>query len=450
MLKKSWLVVLVLSFPYFLFGDTIKNEDITVKQHAYGSIELGQIARGHYKQGVGDFNRVISKIWQQRAFANIGLNAFYKDMLALEFVGEGMVAFSTPQLGPDPITLQPRHSFYIKSSNAKINIGDPSFLSGLIQVGYFPFKYNREVKNLGEYLFRSMPYPVIIYADFDYPMANLLGARINFNGFNKLFSNDFLIHSELITIPVQNWSISDIAEVNLFNNAFNLGAGVSLYHWLNVYQGEYMERTLEKYYYPENLPDNISKTYSDTMLDNHKAIKLMFKTMIDPKVIIEKALRGGSTLPYFNRNDLKLYAEIDIIGLKNYPIYYEKIEDRIFYTLGFNLPGFFVMDLINIEVEYCTNQSAFSDEFFTVDRPSWEPVFIGFDENGDTLRRSPIRWSVYLKKSLFNEHLSFILQLARDHKKINFYYFKKEAMSFRETLPHEKDWWWVFKTEFKF
>jgi hypothetical protein len=74
-----------------------------------------------------------------------------------------------------------------------------------------------------------------------------------------------------------------------------------------------------------------------------------------------------------------------------------------------------------------------------------------FTTAGDyTVKRSPWRWSVYLKKSFLDEHVSFIAQVARDHKKINFYYFELAYMSFMESLQAKKDWWWSLKTEFKF
>ncbi len=426
------------------FADT---SDVVITPKGYGAFEFGQIGHGHYRQGASDFNRPISHVWQQRALANVGFNVRYQDLLELDIVGEGMMAFSTPQLGKEPTTLQPRHSFYIKSSNAKVMLGDPSFLFFEIQAGYFIYKYNSDVRNLGEYLFRSNPYPLVIYADFDYAKTNLLGLRLNFQGFNKLFSNDLLLHSEVVSLPVQNWSISDVAEVNLFKIA-SFSIGGSLYHFLNVYQGQYMLNSFDRYYYAENLSDDITRTYSDTVLD-HSAIKAMARVALDPKQIISLIFRGGEQLPFFNRNDLRLYGEIDLLGFKDYPLYYEDIADRIIYSFGFNIPGLFILDLLNLEFEYCSNQSAYSDEnFFGETRPSWIPA--SNITIGDTLQRAPWRWSAYVKKSFFNDHLSLIAQVARDHKKINFYYFLKSSMSFRETLPAKDDWWWTFKTEFKF
>ena len=60
-----------------------------------------------------------------------------------------------------------------------------------LAVGYFPYKYNPEARNLGEYLFRSGTYPVYLTNDYDFPLARVAGLRYGLN-----FSNDLLgIHS---------------------------------------------------------------------------------------------------------------------------------------------------------------------------------------------------------------------------------------------------------------
>ncbi|MBN1578088.1 MAG: hypothetical protein JW913_16120 [Chitinispirillaceae bacterium] len=446
----SFSIALTGALLFARAADVADERNIVVSPKGYGAVEIGQIGHGHYKQGDAIYNQSISHIWQQRALANIGFDVKYREILTIEIIGEGMMAFSTPQLGLEPTTLQPRHFFYIKSSNAKISLGKPSFLSGEIQVGYFPYKYNSDVRNLGEYLFRSNPYPLVVYADFDYPQANLLGLRLNFQGFDKLFSDDLLLHSELITLPSQNWSISDIAEVNLFKVG-TIGLGASLHHFLNVYQGKYMPTTFEEYYYPENLSEDEQKAYSDTVLNNHKAIKLMGRASLDLKQLISVVFMGGNPLPLFNRNDLRIYGEIDMLGLDTFPVYYTDRANQMIYSFGVNLPGLFVLDFLNVEFEYCKNRTEFSDErFFGDQRPMWEPPRKFIDEQGDTVSRAPWRWSVYCKKSFFKDHLSLVAQFARDHKKINFYYFQRKWMSFRETLPTKEDWWWTFKTEFKF
>ena len=152
----------------------------------------------------------------------------------------------------------------------------------------------------------------------------------------------------------------------------------------------------------------------------------------------------------FGKNDLVLYSEADIIGVRNYPQYYTNVNDRIFYSLGFNVPGFKIIDVINAEIEYCRDTTAFSDEGLSGSvTPRISPSYLN-TSSSTQVKRDPLRLSAYIKKSFFNGRLSFIGQCARDHKKLNFYYYLRSHMSFMETLPATSDWWWTFKTEFTF
>ena len=125
------------------------------------------------------------------------------------------------------------------------------------------------------------------------------------------------------------------------------------------------------------------------------------------------------------------------------------MKDRTFYSAGFNVPGFKIIDVINAEIEYCRDTSAFSNEGFFSKAPSIAPISLTASSTIH-VKRNPLRWSVYLKKSILDGHVSFIAQCARDHEKINFYYFQRANMSFIETLPATTNLWWAFKTEFKF
>jgi hypothetical protein len=426
------------------------DEDMVITPKGYGAFEIGQIGHGYYFVVGALGNDEINHIWQQRAFSNLGLTAKYKDILEIDLVGEGMMAFSTPQIGTLPTTMQARQFYYIKSANALISLGNTGSYTGKIQVGYFPYKYNKDVRNLGEYLLRSLPYPIIIYSDFDYPQVNLLGFRFNFQMLNRFFSNDLILHSETVTIPVQNWSITDIFEVN-FRDIISVGGGISLYHWLSAYQGDNIQGSADAIYYFQNLPDD-ERQRIDTSI-SFKSEKLMARLSINTQTVAKLLFDLSTNI--FSENDGLIYGEFDLLGVRNYPIYYENMKDRIIWTFGFNLPTFKILDLFNFEFEYCANGSSFSDANLFADKPSLKPEPMGTITDPNTgnkvqLVRNKWRRSLYLKKSLFNDHFSIIVQIARDHKKINFNYFEKKYMSFQETLPTNKDWWWAFKTEYKF
>jgi hypothetical protein len=423
-------------------SSTNGSSDITFRPIGYGSLEVGQIAAGYFRYA-GAPIQPISHAWQQRAISWLGFNALVEKRLEINLAAGGFIVYSTPQLGSDPQTMQTRNIFFLKSAYAACPFGDPENISFKAQIGYFPYKYNPNVRNLGEYLFRSNAYPLLIYSDFDYPQADILGARINFqykmpDGFLSL-QNDLLLHSELYSVPVQDWSLSDVFSLKLFD-ALTVGGGISFANLFSVYQGQYgfdwMDINFSKPYVFRSIDQKDSASY------DWKSTKAMAQLSFDPKRFIP--------LDIFGKNDLILYSELDFIGLKNYP-QYENLANRMFITAGFNLPGFKVIDLINIEIEYCGDTSAFSDErlYNPGNTPDLAPIPIN---SASTLqvKRNPLRLSAYVKKSFFSGRLSFIAQCARDHKKINFYYYLRKNMSFMETLPATNNWWWAFKTEFTF
>jgi hypothetical protein len=286
-------------------------EDIVFKPIGYGSLEIGQIASGYFRYKAPPRQLTpISHVWQQRAFGIFGCSALIENRLEINISGLGLIAYSTPQVGTDPQTMQTRNMFAVKTAYAACPFGDPENMSFKAQIGYFPFKYNPNVRNLGEYLFRSNAYPLLTYSDFDYPMADILGARVNFqfktpDHFLHL-QNDLLIHSEVYSLPVQTWSLSDVASVKLFN-ALTVGAGVSFVNLFSVYQGQYGTEWTDKYYSnPLTLRNGL-----DSAQFEWKSTKVMAQLSFDPKRFIP--------IDIFGKNDLVLYSEADIIGLKDYP-----------------------------------------------------------------------------------------------------------------------------------
>ncbi len=55
---------------------------------------------------------------------------------------------------------------------------------------------------------------------------------------DSMITDDVLLHSEVLGIPVQDWSIGDIFNVHLFK-MLDIGGGVDLTHLLSVYPGPY-------------------------------------------------------------------------------------------------------------------------------------------------------------------------------------------------------------------
>jgi hypothetical protein len=425
------------------FEHKICKGDIEYTPVGYGGLEVGQIASGYFRYP-GQSNIAVSHVWQQRAYSSFGYEALIKKSLEINIIGGGLLAYSTPQIGGNPQTQQSRYFFYLKDASASYHIYDSDVFSLKAQVGYFPFKYNPDVRNLGEYLFRTNAYPLLVYSDFDNPQADILGLRVNCQlnpSENCTIKNDLFLHSELYSVPVQDWSLSDVVSATVFKS-LTIGGGVSFCNLLSVYQGTYLSDWLE-YNYKNGF--YITDSEGDSVKYDWQSTKVMGRLSFDPKIFIPTGI--------FGKNDLILYGEADIIGTKNYPRYFTNMNDRIFYSLGFNIPGFKLFDVINGEIEYCSDTSAFSDEgLYTassnLSMTSIKPQDLA--SGTSKIKRNPYRWSAYIKKSILDGHVSFIAQCARDHKKINFYYYLRNRMSLMESLPTKNDWWWSFKTEFNF
>jgi hypothetical protein len=112
--------------------------------------------------------------------------------------------------------------------------------------------------------------------------------------------------------------------------------------------------------------------------------------------------------------------------------------------LGFNVPAFKILDLLNVEVEYYS--SPFSTSYQNQSLPQLTssgifciPVPAGvLPPVPDYLR---YKWSVYVKKSL-TSRVSCVLQVAHDHYRL---YYADGAPVISESLSDQGDWRWVFK-----
>ena len=443
-------------------------DDIVFTPIGDAYVQIGQIANGWY-QAQGSPYYPIYNMWQQQAYAHVGYDALIDKRLDINISVGGSIEYSNPQIIYYPVTTQTNQVFLINSAFASYPFMQDSRLFSLtLQGGYFPYKYNPDVRNLGEYLFRANAYPLLVYSSFDYPQVRLLGARVGMQALDSTITNDVLLHSEVLGVPVQDWSLADIFNLHLFK-MLDIGGGIDLTHLLSVYPGPYssaFNNVLYDYYYNttsasattqnfivKNVTTNANGT-KDTVADtlDWRSVKLMGRFSFDPK----NALKNLFDCDIFGKDDFKLYGEADIIGVKDYTgeLNNTQIPEfanrnmRTIYSMGINIPSFRILDVANVELEYnADTTSAFSD--YNLVNPESGPQLAPLPLPGSILR-SPWRWSCYVKKSVCNGHVSFIAQAARDHTKIYSNLWNLSYLSLGEALPSSQNWWWAFKTEVKF
>lgn len=313
-----------------------------------------------------------------------------------------------------------------------------------ITIGSFPYKYHRDVQNLGLYLFRGPVYPGALMGGFqdfavDSTKSTQLGAKFHHAIGN--FSHDIILNSERELPPTFDWSLGYVAKYKAFD-ALEFGAGVNFYRLIAYDKklqtpGKLTEAELgfEKARYIE-----VDSATGDTIFFTHKGIKTMAMFSLD----IRKLL-GFESL---GEDDLKFYGEAAIIGLQDYGNTYGDITERIPVMLGFNLPTFKWLDHIALEVEYYG--SPYRNDLVRLGNnnivapwtiqshpvpspmPSQNSDYkIDADGNwinaqGDTVSVNGtgmarenisvdnIKWSLYLDKT-FSDHIRFTAQVANDH-----------------------------------
>jgi hypothetical protein len=301
-------------------------------------------------------------------------------------------------------------------------------------VGSFPFKYNPDAKNLGMHLMRGAVYPGILMGGFQDPSmdttrSSMLGLKLE-HRFGPL-SHALVLNSERDIPPTLDWSLGYVARADW--NSFYVGAGVNFYRLV-----AYNETLTEA-----GRLDNVVLGFQ-----KHRYIEVIaegdtvFFTNQGTKAMVMAGADFGKPLG-MEKDQLKIYFEADIIGLKDYGTVYGDIAQRIPVMVGFHVPTFGILDFLSVEVEHYKspyrndlarigNNNLVAD-WTTQSRPipSAKPVEyedFGISETGElngasvvgtaidkeNLTRDDLKWSLNFQKSIAGK-IRFIGQIANDH-----------------------------------
>ncbi len=361
-------------------------------------------------------------------------------------------------------------SFFIGPTTADVEYEafNDNAKSLYVGMGIFPYKYNPDASNLGEYLFRTGPYPTYImtggYSFVNNSGASLQGLKSRFT-LGK-FSADVFLTTETVMPPLYDLSLAGVIKYSLADGLLDLGAGVNLKRLVplrpskttvetpdnayftgpdgGTYAGNQSYYRNQKEFYGNKLSTS-GATAGDTakynqakgLLDSVTAwvspgstfhpvynyytqagIVVDATISLDPKKWLPTSVKDR-----MGSNDLRIYAEAALLGVKNYPIFYEKQQDRMPIMVGINLPGFRFIDLISVQFEYYNSPNV-NSFFESVSTNGATPQFVNGSQNllskneyGDQLSKDNYSWSVLIKKEL-TRGLTFSFQAARDHARL--------------------------------
>jgi len=350
--------------------------------------------------------------------------------------------------------------------------------------GNFGYKYNSNAHNLGEYLFRSRPYPNYVYTG-GYKIVN--DATGYFSGFKSSlkmggFYADAFFLSEKSSAPFFDWSPALVTGLKGGDGLFHIGGG---FKWKSLiimdedktqnearsnsyFTVDNIDYVGNSQYYQARYRKAISPTdslYWRGLGDSATSIynRIYNESNPDPRIKYFTS-EGISVMSFFNfdikklfgdpsvfgSEDLKISIEAIVLGVQDYPVYYTDIMQRIPVMLGFNFPAFGYLDLIGIQAEYWDNPHL--NSLFTVAENSenipHEPATnhdINFTDRYfmDEIINEKWKWSVLAIKRVGS--LSIRGQAGQDHLTMVGLDFWGPNWELTEITPLNKHWYWMIQ-----
>lgn len=406
-----------------------------------GGLELGQIVYGSYISMNPADLKEIRKGWQERFLYRLIYDMTLTERVRMVMDIEGQISFSYPQM-LNPIESQATRFLFsperIEGIYTLGNQEDPGSPSVQFGVGYFPYKFNPDARNLGELLFRSGTYPLYVITNFNHCYGKLLGLRVSSTIAGSL-KQDILLTSEALMFPTQDYSLSYVAHYSLMQ-VLDMGAGISLAHFFST-EGKYTTNKTD----PEGA---YVKENGDIAYYSFKGIKPAAMLAFDPKPLLP-----SSVSDLLGKNDARLYGEVFVSGWENrknfdsaviYDTamqmrqYYAVRSDRTVYMFGFNIPTFKLLDILSVEFEHFPNR--YPNSFRNIlERNLATPLLV------PTPKQFAWKWSLYAKKTVLNKFF-IVGQVARDHLRVTFPDIKLSEKE--DQLKFGRDWWWVFSFNF--
>lgn len=439
-----------------------------------GQFDNGHIVKGYtHKDILSPFEDIkMSMDFFTRTSVWLTQEAIVNERFTLAVGVGGVLWYTMPSVDRDPLTMQTMFGPGISQAQGIYTWGDLEKPSAQLQIGYFPYKYNADAKNLGEYLLRSGTYPGYLVTGGWNMISSAAfmtqGLRLNVPLWDGKFQSDFIIAMETNLPPLFSLTPAYVATVKPVKGV-TVGAGIACNHCLSAKPSMESPKHLNNAYITGFGIDSVDYD-SDGSFDEYsyridrdsskfytfQGIKVSANASVDPKAYIP--------MDFLGPEDLKIYGEIAVLGWKNYPHFYEKRTERMPVMLGVNLPAFKFLDVLSLEVEYLNNPFANNYRDVLYDAyPIW-PVFQ--DANGYSTRaeletvlateqayndqwnsRDNWKWTLYGAKQI-TKGIRLYGQAASDHLRTFNFNFGPFPAYAPVTNKNGKEWYYLVRLEF--
>ncbi|MBD3390632.1 MAG: hypothetical protein GF418_01310 [Chitinivibrionales bacterium] len=337
------VVAMVVLGQVAVFSQVEPDQDASVSANMAVSYELTHIVNSSYARA-GDVtnDNWLDNYFLQTISSYMIVEAKVREKLRMHVKFLGALMFTLPDEA-SPNGSPVKYVFgNMRGAYLSYAFGEAANPAADLTIGYFPFNYSPETRALGAYLFKSGTYPgYVMSGDGEARLAGIhLATRLP-----EIIYHDLFFTTEIDIWPVYDMSLSYLARYGV-GEVLEINAGAMFYRLLRTYQGYRAYR--QTFIGDVVLSDNLEKVAfvedGDTTWYSKSGVKLMGRACLDINKIVKSSRLG--------ENDLKLYAEAAVLGVKNYTGYYEDIFERIPLMVGFNVPTFGLLDVLAVEGEY--------------------------------------------------------------------------------------------------
>ena len=301
----------------------------------------------------------------------------------------------------------------------------------LLRAGLFEYKYNRDSKNLGEYLLRSEAYPSFIETAQGVDLMRPSHARIGGLQYELMLGNlrqTALLYLEQTNMPVNDMSVAYFAALS--PAGFEIEAGLAHRRFFNF--GDRVNNSL--------LLDTLRAYIEDQGL-TAEASSVMLRGHIDFNELLGLSLKEG----------FKLYAETALLGFKQDTLYYTSSSERMPFLVGIDIPTGGILSHFAFELERFTSPY-YDKEYSMTDQggTNYSPLPALNTENEylnalPSYHRDDLKWSLFLTKSL-NQWVDLKVRAANDHLRL-LDWDKNLANGGRPVTVKPKDWYFLIRID---
>jgi hypothetical protein len=408
----------------------------------------------------------------------------------------GIFEFRKPEVVNGGFPGSQRKAFFVGPTvtEAAYAFGDPGhpFLS--LAMGMFPYKYNPEASDLGEYLFRTVPYPSVVmtggYALANSAAAYLQGARASLR--RGGLSLDLMLLTETTLAPLYDGSVAAVGAYRTPGGLLEIGAGVDFKRLLPVYPERTSRENKSNAWFTSGGTDrsanysfyaNAATFWHTRQAAAGAADSARFGALARENDSLAALVEGIDKLPvaqqpelhYFSAAgtivmaratldlktllpdagmgpaDLKIFAEAALLGVANRPVFYEDRMRRLPVMAGINVPAFGWLDLVSLQAEWFDSPwlnntwpiGSDGNNVPFVPDPSDRIVSSG--SYYDLADKDNLKYSVLVRKRI-GAGATLSGQLASDHLRVpdaNSYYGPQ--LNPNEVTVRKSDWYWVLQ-----